>query len=134
MFRILKRWCQDFNLMHTYHTCYIFLGWKVMKNGSLIVWFHPILINFAKKQYEWTYLVFESLSILSMSWAHTISWTHINFEYNQSSMCLQNFNNLFTEKYIHSILDSFQPITHSQHLMMTQLIHKERNIKVISKL
>jgi len=52
MFRILKRCHQDFSLAQTYHACYTFFGWKVVKNVSHVVWFHPILINFAKKQYE----------------------------------------------------------------------------------
>ncbi len=52
IFRILKRCYQDFNLTRTYHACHTFFGWKVVKNGSPIVWFHPIFINFAKKQYE----------------------------------------------------------------------------------
>jgi len=47
MFRILIKCHQDFSLTHTYHA-YTFFGWKVVKNGSPIVWFHPILINFAK--------------------------------------------------------------------------------------
>jgi hypothetical protein len=37
MFRILKRFHQDFSLTHIYHACHTFFGRKVVKNGSPVV-------------------------------------------------------------------------------------------------
>jgi hypothetical protein len=41
--RVSKKCHQEFTLLRTYYICYIhhFFGWKVMKNGSPIMCFHP---------------------------------------------------------------------------------------------
>jgi hypothetical protein len=81
MFSILKRCHQDFSL--TYLSCLLYFFW--VKSSEK--WFTRSVISpnpyqFCKETIwmSWTYLVLESLSLLSMSWTHTISWSHINFE------------------------------------------------------
>jgi len=83
MFRISKRCHQDFSLMHTYHTCYTScFGVKSSEKWLTCNVVSPNPYQFCKEiiWMSWTHLVFEPLSILSMSWAHTISWILINFK------------------------------------------------------